>query len=188
MDVVAEEEAEAVAVAEDGHHQRRRYTAAEFHKAESHLRHLSLGDFYEALVRIATLIALPTDEEIDEAGAQDAGDLLMGMQVLSPDILVIPLKPSICWRLLPTTPTAPYRPLPTLPSLLCASLFSSVPVHAARRAGHFCGIRGVAPPTGVACSRWGELGQGRDGGGAPASAPPDHFRGAYRGVQHVGAT
>ena len=57
-----------------------RYTAADFHQAEGHLRHLSLGDFYEALVRLATLISLPTDEEIAEAGAQDAGDLLIGMQ------------------------------------------------------------------------------------------------------------
>ena len=53
-------------------------------KSERRLRHLSRHDFQEALVRMATMVALPTDEEIEEAGAADAGDFLIAMQAHSP--------------------------------------------------------------------------------------------------------
>ena len=53
-------------------------------KCEKRLRHLFAADFLEALVRLATMIALPTDEEIEEAGAVDAGDFLIAMQRSSP--------------------------------------------------------------------------------------------------------
>jgi hypothetical protein len=48
--------------------------------AESRLRHLGLPDFLEALVRLSTMISLPTDEDIAEAGAADAADFLMALQ------------------------------------------------------------------------------------------------------------
>ena len=42
-------------------------------KAERNLRHLFYPDFLEALVRLSMTIALPTDFDIFEAGAADAG-------------------------------------------------------------------------------------------------------------------
>lgn len=53
-------------------------------REETRLRHLFPVDFLEALVRMATMLALPTDEEIEEVGAKDAGDFLLAMQVDSP--------------------------------------------------------------------------------------------------------
>ena len=40
------------------------------------IENLSLEDFYEALIRIAMIKALPTDDEIAEAGCLDAGDFI----------------------------------------------------------------------------------------------------------------
>lgn len=49
-------------------------------RTERRLHHLDLEDFYEAIVRLATVLALPTALDVEEAGARDAGDLLMGLQ------------------------------------------------------------------------------------------------------------
>ena len=54
--------------------------ASAMDRAERKLRHLSLVDFFEALVRMATIISLPTEEEVEAAGALDAGDFLIAMQ------------------------------------------------------------------------------------------------------------
>jgi len=52
--------------------------------SESRLHHIFLVDFMEALVRMSTLVALPTELEVEEAGASDAGDFLIAMQRNSP--------------------------------------------------------------------------------------------------------
>ena len=48
--------------------------------AAAKLESLSLEDFYEALCRVALLKALPTDDEIDDAGCADAGAFLLGLR------------------------------------------------------------------------------------------------------------
>ena len=53
--------------------------------SERRLRHLSLVDFLEALVRMSIMVALPTDMELEEAGARDAGEFLLAMQANSPN-------------------------------------------------------------------------------------------------------
>ena len=45
------------------------------------MRHLFFEDFLEAIVRLASLCALPTDEDVASAGSQDAGDYLNTLQV-----------------------------------------------------------------------------------------------------------
>jgi len=60
-------------------------TAADLTEAsEMKLRHLTPTDFLEALVRLSLLLALPTDLEVEEAGAADAGEFLLAMQTHSP--------------------------------------------------------------------------------------------------------
>jgi len=46
---------------------------------ELKLRQLLIEDFLEALVRLSYVVALPTDEEVEEAGAIDAGDFLAAL-------------------------------------------------------------------------------------------------------------
>jgi len=53
-------------------------------RAEIRMRHLFFCDFLEALVRMSMTIALPTDFDIAEAGAADAGELLLAMQAKQP--------------------------------------------------------------------------------------------------------
>lgn len=45
---------------------------------------LSFTDFLEVIVRMATLKALPTDEEIAEADVEDAGDFLLRLRSSDP--------------------------------------------------------------------------------------------------------
>jgi len=52
--------------------------------AESSVRHLRFHDFLEAVVRTALSIALPTDVELEEAGARDAGEFMLALQSASP--------------------------------------------------------------------------------------------------------
>jgi len=54
-------------------------------KAEARLRHLTFEDFLEALVRLATLMAFPTQVEIDAVSAKHAGEFLHGLQADAPD-------------------------------------------------------------------------------------------------------
>ena len=44
------------------------------------LRNLRFEDFLEALVRIACVIALPTDSEVHQSGCADAGEFLLALQ------------------------------------------------------------------------------------------------------------
>lgn len=53
-------------------------------RSEMRLRHLFPTDFLEGLVRMSTMVALPTDFDIFEAGAADAGELLLAMQAKQP--------------------------------------------------------------------------------------------------------
>ena len=46
-------------------------------------QNLHFEDFLEALVRIATMVGWPTDEEIEQAGYRDAGEFLLNMQQFS---------------------------------------------------------------------------------------------------------
>ena len=52
---------------------------------EIRLRHMFFEDFLEGLVRMALMIALPTDMEIEEVNAADAGDFLISMQADDPN-------------------------------------------------------------------------------------------------------
>ena len=49
-------------------------------KSERKMRHLSFVDFCEAIVRVACIMALPTDVELEAAGAFDAGEFLHALQ------------------------------------------------------------------------------------------------------------
>lgn len=49
-------------------------------KHKPKIENLSLEDFYEALCRVAMLKALPTDDEVAEAGFADAGEFLLELQ------------------------------------------------------------------------------------------------------------
>lgn len=50
-------------------------------KSEKRLRCLGLEDFLEAVVRLATMVALPTDEDIKAMEAEDAADYLHALQL-----------------------------------------------------------------------------------------------------------
>ena len=52
--------------------------------AEIQLRHLTFTDFLEALVRLSMNCALPTDDDIEETGASDAGEFLLAMRSKEP--------------------------------------------------------------------------------------------------------
>lgn len=49
-------------------------------KAEIRLRHMFFEDFLEALVRMSTMMAFPTNVEIEDVGARDAGEFLLALQ------------------------------------------------------------------------------------------------------------
>ena len=53
-------------------------------RGEIGMRNLLFEDFLEAIVRVAALIALPTLEEIEVAGAADAGEFLLELRRLVP--------------------------------------------------------------------------------------------------------
>merc|ERR1711965_576189 len=53
-------------------------TASDYSAASiSKVRNMMFEDFLEALVRVASVIALPTDVEVKQAGAEDAGEFLI---------------------------------------------------------------------------------------------------------------
>jgi hypothetical protein len=53
-------------------------------RAEGRLRHMHFLDFLEALVRVSIMSAMPTDMDLSEAGATDAGEFLLAMQANAP--------------------------------------------------------------------------------------------------------
>ena len=53
-------------------------------RAEIRLRHGFFTDFLEALVRLSMMCSLPTQMDLEEAGAADAGEYLLGMQAKEP--------------------------------------------------------------------------------------------------------
>lgn len=53
-------------------------------KAELALRHMLFLDFLEALVRLSLMLALPTDGDLEETGAADAGEFLLAMRINEP--------------------------------------------------------------------------------------------------------
>ena len=55
-------------------------------KAEIRLRHLFFEDFLEALVRLATMMAFPTNVEIEDVGASNAGEFLISLQAEDPQL------------------------------------------------------------------------------------------------------
>ena len=61
-------------------------------RAERQMRTLMFEDFLEAIVRVAALVALPTDEEINESGAADAGQYLLTLeeQARPPHVAISP--------------------------------------------------------------------------------------------------
>ena len=48
------------------------------------LRHLFLEDFMEALVRLSTMLSLPTDDDVEAMGCADAGEFLLRLEASSP--------------------------------------------------------------------------------------------------------
>ena len=46
---------------------------------EMRIRHLFFEDFMEAIVRLASIVALPTFQEVEESGASDAGDFVLAL-------------------------------------------------------------------------------------------------------------
>ena len=54
--------------------------------SERRRRNLTRLEFIEALLRMSTMLALPTDLEIEEAGAADAGEFLIALQSSSPQL------------------------------------------------------------------------------------------------------
>lgn len=52
--------------------------------SERNLCNLFFEDFLEAIVRVACVMALPTDEEIKEAGAEDGGQFLLWYEAAAP--------------------------------------------------------------------------------------------------------
>ena len=54
-------------------------------RSEMRLRHLFFEDFLEALVRMASVVALPTVEEVEAAGAEDAGAFMCALYATSRD-------------------------------------------------------------------------------------------------------
>ena len=53
--------------------------------SEIRLRNLQFEDFLECLVRLATMLAMPTPEEIDESGTSNAAEFLHGLRDDVPD-------------------------------------------------------------------------------------------------------
>ena len=53
-------------------------------RSKAKLENLSVEDFYEALIHVSLMKAMPTDEEIADAGAEDAGDFLLRMRAENP--------------------------------------------------------------------------------------------------------
>ena len=54
-------------------------------REEMRVRNLFFEDFLEALVRLASTMALPTDAEIEASGAQDAGEFMLTFHATAPE-------------------------------------------------------------------------------------------------------
>ena len=55
------------------------------HRQEIRIRHLMFEDFSEALVRVASIVPLPTLAEVEQAGTADAGEFLLALRCNAPD-------------------------------------------------------------------------------------------------------
>ena len=53
-------------------------------ESEIRLRHMFFEDFMEGLLRVSTMIALPTDAELVETNAKDAGEYILILQESAP--------------------------------------------------------------------------------------------------------
>ena len=59
-------------------------------------------DFLEAIVRLALMVALPTDAEIEAVGAQDAGEYLMALRASSDEMATFIRTRKRAWHKEPT--------------------------------------------------------------------------------------
>jgi CRP-like cAMP-binding protein len=50
-------------------------------RSEMRMRNFMFEDFMEAIVRLSTMVALPTDEDLRTSGMEDAGEYLMQLQI-----------------------------------------------------------------------------------------------------------
>ena len=66
-------------------------------KSRVKLTQLSFEDFLEALVRVACIKTLPTQEEIFDAGHADAGAFMLALQVTTVTYRYLPL-PTVTYR------------------------------------------------------------------------------------------
>ena len=64
---------------------RMRAVDEESERGKKRMKHLNFEDFLEALVRVSTMKALPTDEEVEEAGVADGGDFVLRLRQNSSD-------------------------------------------------------------------------------------------------------
>lgn len=99
-------------------------------KGRIKLLQLQFEDFLEALVRIASLKALPTDEEVRREGCVDAGHLILSFEALPPQRLIDFLESHDVPRGQPLQPI--HRAVEQLVTLICRTISTTLgrPLHA----------------------------------------------------------
>ena len=97
-------------------------------RSRAKLENLSVEDFYEALIHVSMMKALPTDEEIADADAEDAGDFLIRMRAENPAGIDVWIAANAArWDSPPRQPT--HRCLAHLLSLLMRTVLEHVRVN-----------------------------------------------------------